>query len=83
MFISDVGTPEHPIHPPSKRDNPFAVDMLSNLNFKLAAPNGVFLVYENDKALAEKRHMDFAFPTWTEYCNDFALMLAMISNGPL
>ncbi|CAG0883501.1 unnamed protein product [Darwinula stevensoni] len=69
---------DHPINPPPSVGDPFDVAFPADLEYTISLESGVFQVI--DKGGVNKIS---GIPSWNVYCEDFAILCAMIADGPL
>ncbi|XP_035704362.1 AMP deaminase 2 isoform X8 [Folsomia candida] len=74
---------DHPIHPPSGRDNPWEIEFQPSLNWILKFKEGVCQVFPNEEAQQKEEPNNYPFPGLHEYIRDMKILCVMIADGPL
>jgi len=75
----DQTNEENPIDPPKPEGDPFDIEVLPKLDFKLEIEGGVVKVKNSDGT----PHSKFVYPELKMFIDDYHLLVNLISNGPL
>ncbi|XP_011347725.1 AMP deaminase 2 isoform X4 [Ooceraea biroi] len=75
--------PDHPVHAPASRGDPWECEFPPTKNYKIAPVNGVFNVFMNDEDLANGKPIPYSYPDLATFVGDMNLLCAMIADGPL
>ncbi|XP_018340811.1 PREDICTED: uncharacterized protein LOC108747674 isoform X8 [Trachymyrmex septentrionalis] len=81
--ISWTGLPNHPVHAPASRGDPWECEFPPTKNYKIVPVNGVFNLFANDEDLANGKPLPYSYPDLAAFVQDMNLFCAMIADGPL
>ena len=75
--------PDHPIHPPSGKDNPWDCEFAPSSNHILKFEDGVCRIFADEEAMKRDEEKDYPYPKLDQYIRDMKILCVMIADGPL
>ncbi|XP_011708010.1 PREDICTED: AMP deaminase 2 isoform X1 [Wasmannia auropunctata] len=81
--ISRTGLPNHPVHAPASRGDPWECEFPPTKNYKIVPVNGVFNLFASDEDLANGKPLPYSYPDLATFVRDMNLLCVMIADGPL